>query len=177
MSSDAIEGEPSPLEDTSILSPSMSALEVLSKPFFQPILNPDDPSYALSSKSQDNPRNPLRHPKHRSHEDHKDDQEEQQQWQECIKNCLEYTKDTYAIVKEWMDKDKALWLGSKLVLDPNGELKSISSINMTHPSLEALDKINPRDTNPWETLDNKISNECHRHGMMETMFSPIDIHE
>jgi hypothetical protein len=79
ISSDAIEGEPSPLEDTSILSPSMPTLEVLFEPFFQPILDPDDPSYALSSKSHDNPRNPLRHPKHRSLEDHKDDQEEQQQ--------------------------------------------------------------------------------------------------
>jgi len=45
---------------------------------------------------------------------------------------------------------------------------------MTHLSLEeALDKINPRVTNPREILDN----ECHRHGMMETMFSPMDIHE
>jgi hypothetical protein len=76
-----------------------------------------------------------------------------------------------------MDKDKALWLGSKLGLDPNSELKSISSINLTHPSLEVLDKTNPRDTNPWEILDNKMSNECYRHQMMETMFSPIDIHE
>jgi hypothetical protein len=49
----------------------------------------------------------------------------------------------YAIVKEGMDKDEALWVESKLGLDPNGELKSISSINMTHPSLEeTLDKIN-----------------------------------
>ena len=49
---------------------------------------------------------------------------------------------------------------------------------MTHPSLEkALDEINPRVINPWEILDNKTSNECHRHGMMETMFPPIDIHE
>jgi hypothetical protein len=49
---------------------------------------------------------------------------------------------------------------------------------MTHPSLEeALDKINPRITNPKEILDNKTSNECHRHGMMETMLSHIDIHE
>ena len=48
---------------------------------------------------------------------------------------------------------------------------------MTHPSLEeALDEINPRATNPWEILDNKMTNECHRHGI-ETMFSPIDIHE
>jgi hypothetical protein len=77
-----------------------------------------------------------------------------------------------------MDKDKALWLGSKLGLDLNGELKSISSINMTHPSLEeALDETNPRDTDPWEILDNKTSNECHRHRMMETMFPPINIHE
>ena len=49
---------------------------------------------------------------------------------------------------------------------------------MTHPSLEeALDEINPISTNPWEILKNKMSNECHRHGMMETMFPPIDIHE
>jgi hypothetical protein len=49
---------------------------------------------------------------------------------------------------------------------------------MTHPSLEeALDMINPRTTNPWEILDNKTSNEYHRHGMKETIFPPIDIHE
>ena len=49
---------------------------------------------------------------------------------------------------------------------------------MTHPSLEeALDEINLRATNPWEILDNKTSNECHRHGMMEIMFLSIDIHE
>jgi hypothetical protein len=48
-----------------------------------------------------------------------------------------------------MDNDKALWLGSKLGLDPNGELKLISSINMTYPSWEeALDETNPRDNNP-----------------------------
>ena len=45
---------------------------------------------------------------------------------------------------------------------------------MTHPSLEeALDKINPRVTNLREIIDN----ECHRHRMMETMFSPMDIHQ
>ena len=49
---------------------------------------------------------------------------------------------------------------------------------MTHPSSkEAIDKINTRVTNPWEILDNKVSNECNRHGMMETMFLPMDIHE
>jgi hypothetical protein len=42
---------------------------------------------------------------------------------------------------------------------------------------KALDKINPRVTNLREILDNKVTNECHRHGMIETMFSPIDIHE
>jgi hypothetical protein len=48
-----------------------------------------------------------------------------------------------------MDKDEAFWLGSKLGLDLNGELKPISSINMTHSSLEeALDETNPRDSNP-----------------------------
>jgi len=41
---------------------------------------------------------------------------------------------------------------------------------------EALDKINPRVTNPREILENKMTNECHRHGMIETMFLPIDIH-
>jgi hypothetical protein len=87
-------------------------------------------------------------------------------------------KNTYDIVKEWMNKDETLWVASKLGLDPNGEFKLISSINMTHPSLEeVLDKTNPRDTNPWEILDNKTSNECHRRGLMETMFPPIDIHE
>jgi hypothetical protein len=110
----------------------------------------------LSPKSHDDPRNSLRQPNHRNHEDYKDDQEEQQQWQKCIKNCLEYMKNTYVIVKEWMDKDGALWLESKIGLDPNGELKPISSINMTHPSLDkALDETNPRDSNPWEILNNK----------------------
>ena len=42
---------------------------------------------------------------------------------------------------------------------------------------EVLDKINPRVTNPWKILDNKESIKCHRHGMMETMFSPMDIHD
>ena len=88
---------------------------------------------------------------------------------ECMKN-------SYAVAKEWIDKDEALWVESKLGLDSNS--KSISLINMTHPSLEeALDEINPRATNPWEILDNKMSNECHRNGMMEAMFPPIDIHE
>ena len=90
---------------------------------------------------------------------------------ECIKN-------SYVVAKDWMDKDEALWVESKLGLDSNSELKSISFTNMTHLSLEeALDEINPRATNPWEIVDNKMSNECHRHRMMETMFSPIDIHK
>jgi hypothetical protein len=65
---------------------------------------------------------------------------------------LECIKNSYAIVKEWMDKDKTLWVESKLGLDPNSELKSILFANMTHPSLEeVLDKTNPRATNPWKT--------------------------
>ena len=40
-----------------------------------------------------------------------------------------------------------------------------------------LDKINPRVTNTREILNNKESIKYHRHGMMMTMFSPIDIHE
>ena len=106
---------------------------------FNPLLTPNDPSYALSPKSHDDPRNPLRQPNHRNHEGHKDDQKEQQQWLECIKNL-------YAVAKEWMDKDETLWVESKLGLDSNS--KSISLLNTTHPSLEeALDEINPRATN------------------------------
>jgi hypothetical protein len=48
MSSDVIEGEPSHLEVDPTFSPSMPILDVLSEPIFQPILNPEDPSYALS---------------------------------------------------------------------------------------------------------------------------------
>jgi hypothetical protein len=60
-----------------------------------------------------------------------------------------------------MDKDETLWIGSKLGLDLNGGLKSIYLTNMTHLSLEkALDETDPRDTNPWEILDNKTSDEC-----------------
>jgi hypothetical protein len=79
MSSDAIEGEPNHLEATPILSPSMPKLDVLFEPISQPILDPDDPSCALSPKSYDDPRNLLRQPNYRNHEDHKDDQEEQRQ--------------------------------------------------------------------------------------------------
>jgi hypothetical protein len=86
-------------------------------------------------------------------------------------------EELICLVKNSMDKDETLWVELKLGLDLNGEFKSIPFTNMTHPSLEVLDKTNPRDTNPWETLDNKTSNKCHRHGMMETNFSPIDIHE
>jgi hypothetical protein len=75
MSSDAIEGESSPLEDTSILSPSIPTLNVLFGPISQPIVDTYDLSYALSPKPHDDPRNPLRQPNHRSHEDQKDDQE------------------------------------------------------------------------------------------------------
>ena len=79
-------------------------------------------------------------------------------------------------VIEWINKAKTLRIEPKP--DPKGELKSIPLISMTHPSLEeALDKINPRVTNPREILDNKMTIECHRHGMMKTMFLLIDIHE
>ena len=51
-----------------------------------------------------------------------------------------------------MDKAEALRI--ELIPDPKSEHKSIFLINMTHPSLEeALDKINPRVTNPRENLD------------------------
>ena len=86
MSSETIEGEPSYLEAIPILSPFMPTLDVSSGPIFQPILDPNDPSYALSPQSHDDPRNPLRQLKHRNHEGHKKDLEEQQQWLEDIKN-------------------------------------------------------------------------------------------
>ena len=72
MSSETIEGEPSYLKAIPILSPFMPILDVSSEHISKPILDADDPSYTLSSKTQDDPRNPLRHPKHRSHEGHKD---------------------------------------------------------------------------------------------------------
>ena len=78
MFSETIEGEPGYLQVIPILSPSMPILDVSCEHISKPIFDPDDPSYALSPKSHDNPRNPLRHPKHRSHEGHKEDQEEQQ---------------------------------------------------------------------------------------------------
>jgi hypothetical protein len=73
MSSDAIEGELSHLEANPIFSLSMPTLDDLSEPIFQPILDPNDLSYALFPKSHDDPKNPLRNPKHRSYKDHKDD--------------------------------------------------------------------------------------------------------
>jgi hypothetical protein len=48
ISSDAIEGEPSHLQINPIFSPSMPTLDVLSEPIFQPILDPDVSTYALS---------------------------------------------------------------------------------------------------------------------------------
>ena len=55
MSSDAIEGEPSHFEANPIFSPSMPTFDVSSEPIFQLILDPDDPSYALSPQSHDDP--------------------------------------------------------------------------------------------------------------------------
>jgi hypothetical protein len=77
MSSDPIEGVPSHLEINPTFSPSMPTLDVLSEPIFQPILDTDNPSYALSPKSHDDPRNLLRQPNYRNHKDYKDGQEEQ----------------------------------------------------------------------------------------------------
>jgi hypothetical protein len=77
-----------------------------------------------------------------------------------------------------MEEDEVLALASKLGLNSNVELKSISLINKTHPSLEkALDETNLRDINSWEILENKISNKCHRHEIIEANLLPIDNHE
>ena len=56
MSRETIEGEPSYLEAIHILSPSMPILDVSSEHIPKSILDLDDPSYALSSKSHDDPR-------------------------------------------------------------------------------------------------------------------------
>jgi hypothetical protein len=106
-----------------------------------------------------------------------DNKQELRQCLEYIRNWLECIKNSDDIAKSyWKDKEEAL--RSKLGLDSNGELKLISSINMTHPSLEEdLDETNFRDTHPWEILDNKTSKDCHRHRIIETNFSPIDIHD
>jgi hypothetical protein len=69
MSSNAIEGEPSHLEANPIFSLSMPILDVLSEPISQPILDPDDLSYALPPKSHDDPRNSLRQSMRRRHVD------------------------------------------------------------------------------------------------------------
>jgi len=155
MSSDAIEGEPSHLGINSIFSPSMPILNVF-EPISKPILGPNKSFYAPSTKLHNYPRNPSKYPKNRSHEDYKNTLEEQQQWQECV----EHTRNTYVVVKEWMEEDKTLELASKLSLNSNGELKSISLINITHPSLEkALEETNLGDINSWEILENKTSNK------------------
>ena len=113
MASDSIEGEPSHLEATAIFSPSIPIINVL----FKPIRDLDDPSYALSPKSHDDPRNPLRQPKYRNHEGSKEDQEEKRQWLEDIKNSCVFAS------KEWIDKAESLRIEPKP--DPKGELKSI----------------------------------------------------
>jgi hypothetical protein len=61
MSSDVIEGRLIHLANPNF-SPSMTTLDVLSEPIFQPIRDPDNPSYALFPKSHDDPKNPLRQP-------------------------------------------------------------------------------------------------------------------
>ena len=77
-----------------------------------------------------------------------------------------------------MEEDEVLALASELGLNSNVKLKSISLINKTHPSLEkALDETNLRDINSWEILENKISNKCHKHEIIEANLLPIDNHE
>jgi hypothetical protein len=60
-----------------------------------------------------------------------------------------------------LDKAKSLRVEPKP--DPKGELKSISLINMTHPSLEeTLDKINLRVTNPSENFHEESTLELEK---------------
>ena len=122
----------------------MLTTNISSESISKTILDPDKSPDGLSPNSRDDPRNPLRQPKHRNHEGSKDDQEEQRQW---LEHCV-------VASKEWLDEAEALRIEPKPILDPKGELNSISLINMAHPSLEeALDKINPRVNNPREILD------------------------
>jgi len=87
MSSDTIEGELSHSRINHIFSPSIPILDNLSKPNFKSILDPNDPSHTLSTKSHNDPKNSLEYPKYRSHEDYRNDQEEQhQQWHECMEH-------------------------------------------------------------------------------------------
>jgi len=77
-----------------------------------------------------------------------------------------------------MEEYEVLALASKLGLNSNVKLKSISLLNKTPPSLEkALNETNLRDINSWEILENKISNKCHRHEIIETNLLPIYNHE
>ena len=76
-----------------------------------------------------------------------------------------------------MEEDEVLAVASKLGLNSNVELKSISLINKTHPLEKALDETNLRDINSWAILENKISNKCHRHEIIEANLLPIDNHE
>jgi len=46
---------------------------------------------------------------------------------------VKHNRNTYAIVKEWMEEDEVLAIASKLGLNSDVELKSI---NITHPSLK-----------------------------------------
>jgi len=77
-----------------------------------------------------------------------------------------------------MEEDEVLALASELGLNSNIELKSISLINKTHPSLDkALDETNLRDINSCEILENKISKKCHMHEIIEANLLPIHNHE
>jgi len=77
-----------------------------------------------------------------------------------------------------MEEDEVLALESKLGLNSNVELTSISLINITQPCLEnALEETNLGDINSWEILENKISNKCHRHEIIDANLLHIDNHE
>jgi len=101
ISSNAIEGELSHIEAIPILSPSMSTLDVSSEPIFQPILNPDDLSYALSPKSHDDPRNPLRQPKHMNHEGHTDDKKSNDNGCNVLRTCMPLLKNGWTRMKPY----------------------------------------------------------------------------
>ena len=87
-------------------------------------------------------------------------------------------KNSFAIVKEWMEENEALVLASELGLDSNGELKSISSINMNkydpskfEGSLRRDQNLLPIDTHEVEFEKRDQMNE-HENYFINTPSNP-----
>jgi len=136
-SSDAIVGEKSHLEDNPIFSPSMPTLD----DFYEPILDSNESSNALSPKPPDNLRNPSRHPTHRNHLEHKEDREEQHQWPKSIKNryaiaieCVDealYETNSKGDLREFLD----IYVESPLEVENDGDFNKQGNYFFNTPSV------------------------------------------